>query len=132
MGMVRPLRLAISILTVSNVAVIAECRGRIMDNMHTRPNALYAGMYMEPMDLTCTRGGVPNVREVHLGSDTGSKRPDTILPFAWGSQQAGGEGPGYFAAIFKHFAFWGYERGQGIAVLQSRPAPHLTVSPEKI
>jgi hypothetical protein len=71
MGTARVLRLAISTRMGNNAAAIAECRGLTMANMHIKPNALYAGMYMEPMDLTCTRGGALNVREVRRGSDIG-------------------------------------------------------------
>lgn len=56
---------------VNNVAVIAEYRGPIMDSMHTRPNAPYAGMCMEQMDPTCTRGGVRSARMVRRGLGTG-------------------------------------------------------------
>ncbi|MEA1925720.1 MAG: hypothetical protein U9M90_00535 [Patescibacteria group bacterium] len=50
-------------ITASSAAVIAEFRGPIMDNMHTRPNVPSVAMCMEQMDPICMKGDVPNARK---------------------------------------------------------------------
>ena len=69
--MARASKSAISILMASNVAVIVESRGPIMDNMHTRLNAPTAAMFMEQMGLTCTGESVLSVNKEHPGSGIG-------------------------------------------------------------
>ena len=65
--MARPLKLATSILMANSVAVIVECPGSTMDNMHTRLNAPTVAMCMEQTGLTCMRESVLNVKKGHLG-----------------------------------------------------------------
>ncbi len=68
---VRPLKLATSILTASNAVVTAVCRGLITANMHTRPNARYAGTCTERTGLTCTKDYVPSASEGNQESGIG-------------------------------------------------------------
>ncbi len=69
--MAKALKLAISILMANNVAVIAVCRGPIMDNMHIEQNAPSAVTFMEQMEQTCMKGVVPNVKRERLALGTG-------------------------------------------------------------
>jgi len=39
--------------------------------MRTRPSVPFVAMCMEQMELTCTKGDVPNVRKGLRGSNTG-------------------------------------------------------------
>jgi len=55
----------ISIPMASNVAVIVECWGPIMDSTLTRLNALTAAMYMEQMELICMRESALSARKEH-------------------------------------------------------------------
>jgi len=45
--------------------------GPIMGSMRTRPSVPSVAMCMEQMELTCTKGDVPNVRKGLRGSSTG-------------------------------------------------------------
>jgi hypothetical protein len=66
-----PSKSATLIRTASSVAVIAECREPIKDNLHTRPNVPTVAMCMEQMGQTCTRESALNVKKEHLGSGIG-------------------------------------------------------------
>ena len=81
MAAARPSKLATTILTASSVAVIAECREPIMDNMHTRPNVPFVAMFTEQMDPTCTKDDVPSVRMGLRGSSTGRPSTDKYIWF---------------------------------------------------
>jgi len=66
-----PLKSVTSIPMDNSAAVIAVLRELITCSTSTRLSAPSAVMFMVPMDLTCTKGDVPNVREALLASGTG-------------------------------------------------------------
>ena len=70
---------AISILMASNVVVIVECRGLIMDSTLTRLSALAAAMYMEQMDLICMKESALSVKKEHPESDFGGLSKNEII-----------------------------------------------------
>jgi len=74
---------AILILMASNVAVIVECQGPIMGNMHTRLNVPTAAMFMEQMGLTCTRESALSVKKEHPESGIGRLSRSEIISKIW-------------------------------------------------
>ena len=77
--MARASKSAISILMANSVAVIVECRGPIMRNMHTRLNVPTAAMCMEQMGLTCTKESALSVKKEHPESGIGRLSRSEII-----------------------------------------------------
>jgi hypothetical protein len=71
MAAVKLSKSATSIQMASNVAVIVEFRGLIMDSMPTKRNVPFAAMFMEQMDQICSKGAAQSARKEHRGSGIG-------------------------------------------------------------